>query len=1010
MAVQIGTAYLSVMPSAKGFGRKLDAAVGHETRGSGEKAGRVFSGGFLASAGRVAGPLAAIFGAIAVKNFLKDAYAQGRESQAVARVSQRIIESTGGAAKVTAQHVSDLSTAISNKVGVDDEAIQKGANLLLTFKNVRNEAGAGAKIFDRATAAAVDLSKAGFGGISDTSKQLGKALNDPVKGIQALSRAGVTFTAQQKAQIGTLVKSGHTLEAQKIILKEVESQVGGVAAASTSSTQKLGVAFGNFKEQIGTALFPVVDKVAGFLATKLLPALSSVVGYLASHAGPAFDAAKRAISPFTDGLSALYDLVVKGDFTGKFGRIFKVGEDSPIVGKILNLRDGMKQLVPFAKDLWSKLVALGKGAFPVVVAAAKALATNFARNAETLKPVLEQVSRFAKAALPVLGAALKSVAGFLVRTVIPGFLKIMDTVRALARVVIPIVLQIVGVIVAKFQQMRPQITEIWGNIKATVVSAMAIVRRVVELVTSLIRKFWASNGASILRNVGRVFGGIVKIIGGAMKIVRGVVDLILGLLTGDWSRAGGALKRIVSGIKDVLIGIWRIIRATIGAILIGLLSTLRDLWYGFLDWASSKLRSGLGRLKDYILTPIRAARDALKGILDKIAGKFSAGVKAIGAAWSRIKDAAKEPVRFVVNTVLNNGILAAFRGIARAIGLGSLADSVKDFALPKGFSGGGYTGPGGKYDPAGIVHRGEVVWDQDAVAKAGGPHVVEGWRLRVKRGYAEGGVVGDPTGHTTWQGGTFSNLFASRLHAAERLARVAFSIFQGGFRPPTSYSGTSHAGDAVDLGPVTAAVVAALRMVGIAAWRRGPAQGFSTRHIHGVPLPGSGFAGGQGIWQAQDYLRGGDGLGGRDYEARPGKSRGLLDLLLGGLKALKDKITAPLAKLHNLTGSTFGKLVSHVPVMLKDGMVKVLKDKIPGFAAGTSSAPGGLSWVGERGPELLNLPRGASVYSSAQSAALMRHATRSSSVRLEGALELRNGRAYVEGILVDSVRSARREV
>ncbi|HDY8080521.1 TPA: phage tail tape measure protein [Vibrio vulnificus] len=65
-----------------------------------------------------------------------------------------------------------------------------------------------------------------------------------------------------------------------------------------------------------------------------------------------------------------------------------------------------------------------------------------------------------------------------------------------------------------------------------------------------------------------------------------------------------------------------------------------------------------------------------------------------------------------------------------------------------GFSSGGYTGAGGKYEPAGIVHKGEVVWSQEDVARAGGVGIVEmlrngliGYREGLK-GYASGGVVG----------------------------------------------------------------------------------------------------------------------------------------------------------------------------------------------------------------------------------------------------------------------------
>jgi hypothetical protein len=127
--------------------------------------------------------------------------------------------------------------------GIDDDAIQAGANLVLTFKNVAN-AGAGVDaIFDRTLAAATDLSATGFGSVEDSAKTLAKALNDPTQGMSALTRAGVTFTDQQKEQIKTLQASGRTLDAQKLILAEVESQVGGVAAASASSADKMKVAW-----------------------------------------------------------------------------------------------------------------------------------------------------------------------------------------------------------------------------------------------------------------------------------------------------------------------------------------------------------------------------------------------------------------------------------------------------------------------------------------------------------------------------------------------------------------------------------------------------------------------------------------------------------------------------------------------------------------------------------------------------------------------------------------------
>ncbi|MBA0284470.1 phage tail tape measure protein [Stenotrophomonas maltophilia] len=69
------------------------------------------------------------------------------------------------------------------------------------------------------------------------------------------------------------------------------------------------------------------------------------------------------------------------------------------------------------------------------------------------------------------------------------------------------------------------------------------------------------------------------------------------------------------------------------------------------------------------------------------------------------------------------------------------ADLLKRMRLGGGYSAGGYTGDGGKYEPAGVVHKGEVVWSQTDIARAGGLGVVEAMR-RGLRGYADGGIVG----------------------------------------------------------------------------------------------------------------------------------------------------------------------------------------------------------------------------------------------------------------------------
>jgi hypothetical protein len=209
----------------------------------------------------------------------------------VQRLTEAAIRATGGAAGVTAEQVGSLSTKIGEQSGIDDELVQHGANLLLTFRNIRNEAGKGNDVFNQAEQAAVDLSAAGFGSVESASIMLGKALNDPIQGMTALRRAGVTFTAEQQKQIKTLQQSGDVLGAQKVILSEVAHEVGGAARASADPVARLGVIWGNLQEQIGGVVTGPLNTFADFLGNDVIPTVSA--------AGAAFDSLPGPIRAIT---------------------------------------------------------------------------------------------------------------------------------------------------------------------------------------------------------------------------------------------------------------------------------------------------------------------------------------------------------------------------------------------------------------------------------------------------------------------------------------------------------------------------------------------------------------------------------------------------------------------------------------------------------------------------------------------------------------------------------------
>jgi SLT domain-containing protein len=215
--------------------------------------------------------------------------AKGAEEARIADEKLASVLDTMGFEDAT-QRVSAYAESLEKTIAVDADVIKATQTKLATFSALTKTVDTAGGAFDRATAAALDMAAAGFGTAEGNAVQLGKALQDPIKGIAALAKSGVTFTKQEKKKIEALVESGNLLEAQNIILKAVEGQVGGTAAASASSFDKMKFALAGVSDTFGEMLLPAIDKLAPKLAaftawasenSTLLAVLVGVFGGLA---------------------------------------------------------------------------------------------------------------------------------------------------------------------------------------------------------------------------------------------------------------------------------------------------------------------------------------------------------------------------------------------------------------------------------------------------------------------------------------------------------------------------------------------------------------------------------------------------------------------------------------------------------------------------------------------------------------------------------------------------------
>jgi hypothetical protein len=226
-------------------------------------------GGFLAqfkstAAGVFAGDLMGQ-GLNMIKTAISGAIKDAQEYEVLLSKTAAVIESTGNAASISVEGLKQHASALENISGVDENLILNGENVIATFTNIRNAAGAGNDIFNQTTVAALDLSVALGQDMQSSAVQLGKALNDPIRGVTALQRVGVVFTAQQKEAIKAMVESGNVMGAQKIILAEMNREFGGAAAAAGDT--------------FAGAIARAKDKVSDFgrdLVTNVQPILLSV--------------------------------------------------------------------------------------------------------------------------------------------------------------------------------------------------------------------------------------------------------------------------------------------------------------------------------------------------------------------------------------------------------------------------------------------------------------------------------------------------------------------------------------------------------------------------------------------------------------------------------------------------------------------------------------------------------------------------------------------------------------
>ena len=214
------------------------------------------------------------------------------EQETAVRKLETVLRSTGGVAGITSRQLQSLAAELQSVTIFGDETIITAQSLLLTFTQI------GSDVFPQALEAILNVSTAMGTDLQSSVLQLGKALNDPILGVAALTRVGIQLTETQKEQIKIFAEQGKTAEAQKIILGELETQFGGLARAMVDTTEgaikQMTMAFGDMTEVIGEGLAPAIISLS-IIAKRVFEEMALDIGKLFGILTPVEELQRRLI-------------------------------------------------------------------------------------------------------------------------------------------------------------------------------------------------------------------------------------------------------------------------------------------------------------------------------------------------------------------------------------------------------------------------------------------------------------------------------------------------------------------------------------------------------------------------------------------------------------------------------------------------------------------------------------------------------------------------------------------
>lgn len=675
----------------------------------------------------------------------------------------------------SARKIAEAQRGVGDAVAAARDAHVKGAEKIAAAERALAEAVRSSAVQQRQAADSVASAQqavvAAQRGIEQASVSAGSAggaaMADLQKKMAALSPAGRSFALfianellPQLRGISKVAQEGFLPGFEQGIRSMIPSLSGFTAWVGRMASE-LGVLAAAAGRALAGPWWQDFFRWLGSTATATIGTFARTLGNLSQGFAGLF----RAFAPTGIGLgNALEDLSEK---FAAFGRSAQSNE--AVQGILAYIRTTGPVVAQTLGSIARAFVAITEALAPIGPVTLRLIGT-MANLIAAMPPWAIQAAVIGFVALSTSLSVLGTVAGI----VTAPLMAVTVTIGTLT-VSLGVVIGVVAAVVAALAVLAVAVVQMYQH--------WGVFRMVVDAVCSGI----ATAVSTMWTAVGSVFGTIVAYLRDTLgpmftwlraNVIGPVFSALGSIISAWWTVVRGVFNLVVAYVRNILVPVFNATLRPYVEVSFSLIVTAIKLAWSVMQVIFAAIRTGVQGLAwifqwlytniiqptwNYISSHISSVwnsgiKPAFQAFTDfvtkNVAPPFKAAVGIIKAAWEDISNVAKAPVRFLVNTVINEGIIDTWNSVAGWFGV----DPVPRVKLPKGFATGGrVTGPGtGTSDS--ILARlstGEYVLRASAVKALGvdfldllnqagtGKVNISGdvARTTIRRGFAEGGIV-----------------------------------------------------------------------------------------------------------------------------------------------------------------------------------------------------------------------------------------------------------------------------